>query len=157
MSMMVGILPWLPLARRVRFAGYMLEPVSGLRPRLGQDLASTLDAIASTFAAPSGSVDPVVMWPDTEGDTPTFGDADVDAAQTGARLLAVVAVVSNDYFTFLTPATASNFALVFQSFVPGHPYLSLVTRRRDGQTLSGGHTLWRRGSPSRWPRRPAPG
>jgi hypothetical protein len=137
----VGLLPWLPLSGRVQFAGYTLEPVSELRPRLGRDVSSALEAIASTFVAPSGAVDPVIMWPDTEGHTPTFGDPNVDAAQTAARLLAVVAVVSNDYFTVITPATASNFAPVFQSFVPGHPFLSLVMRRRDGQTLSGGHTF----------------
>ena len=142
MALTVGLLPWLPLNHRVSFAEYHFDALSRVAGTLDEDVAATLTAVASTFTDTFGATDPILMWPLSEGDSPTFGEPDVDLAQTSARLLAVVALISNDYFSPVSePATATNFTLVFQRFEPGNEFFSIVSRRREGQTLSGGHTF----------------
>src|SRR6266508_1952630 len=104
----VGLLPWLSLDRRVRFAGYTLEPLSVVGPQLEPEIAATLAAIGSTFVQPDGSVDPVLLWPTEEGSLPMFGKPDVETAHAAVRLLAAVGVSSNEYFSWSTPVTATS-------------------------------------------------
>ena len=142
MALTVGLLPWLPLNQPASFAGYEFDALSRVDSTLDEDVAVTLTAVASTFTDTFGATDPILMWPSSEGDRPTFGEPDVESAQTTVRLLAVVALISNDYFShFSQPATATNFTLVFQRFEPGNDFFSIISRRREGQTLSGGHTF----------------
>jgi hypothetical protein len=136
-----GLLPWLSLDERVSFGGYWFEHLSRIASRLEDDVSATLSAVASTFVEPFGTIDPVAIWATSEGDLPSFSEPDVDRAHNATRLLSVVALISNEYFTWSQPATASNFALVFQRFQPGRDSFALVSRRRDGETLSGGHTF----------------
>ena len=142
MTLTAGLLPWLPLVHRVSFAAYEFDALSRVSGALNPDVATAVRAIASTFADTFGETDPILMWPSPEGDTPTFGEPDIESAQTAARLLAMVALVSNEYFSPASqPVTATNFTLIFQRFQPGNDFFSIVSRRREGQTLSGGHTF----------------
>ena len=142
MTLTVGLLPWLPLVHRVSFAEYEFDALSQVSGALDPDVAAAVRAIASTFADTFAETDPILMWPSSEGETPTFGEPDIESAQTAARLLATVALVSNEYFSPASqPVTATNFILIFQRFQPGSDFFSIVSRRREGQTLSGGHTF----------------
>lgn len=140
MSLTVGMLPWLPLSQRVTLCDYHFDMLSRLLPSFTPEITASLQAIAGTFADPFGRIDPAIAWPVADGASPTFQPPDVDVAHTSTRLLAVAALINNEYFSvFAQPATATNFTLIFQRFEVGNDFFSIVERRRDGQTLSGGY------------------
>jgi hypothetical protein len=89
------LLPWLELRGAVSFGGLRFEHLSSLASRLCVDDRETLELLAKTFGP---GVDPVVSWALEGGATPTFTAPDSDAVRHRVRLLAVAAIVANDYF-----------------------------------------------------------
>jgi hypothetical protein len=130
------LLPWLELRGVVSFGGLRFEHLSSLASRLCVDDRETLELLAKTFGP---GVDPVVSWALEEGATPTFTAPDSDAIRHRVLLLAVAAIVANDYFQPFPPANSSHFEVVFHRFAPGAESFSIEYRRRDGKTLSSGH------------------
>jgi hypothetical protein len=132
----VGLLPWLPLQEPLAFGGVRFEPLSAVAPRLPTSEKESVRLVGATFGR---DADPGICWPETDGDVPTFAEPDVTAIHDRVRLLTVAAISGNEYFTIDTPANAAHFEVVFQRFTPGAESFAIEHRRRDGQTLSGGH------------------
>lgn len=132
----VGLLPWLQLQERVALSDYQFEHLSDVFVRLPEDQRETLRLVADTFGS---GADPVVCWPIADGEAPTFTQLDTARVHERVRMLAVAAIADNEYFTWRTPANASHFEVVFQRFTPGARSLAIVSRRRDGESVSGGH------------------
>lgn len=131
------VLPWLQLRRPVSFGGHRFEALSTVAPRLPVAERETVELIGRTFGP---EADPVICWPESEGESPTFGHPDATGVQEQVRLLTVAAIAGNKYFTIGEPANAAHFEVVFQRFRPGDDFFAIERRRRDGRTLSGGHT-----------------
>ncbi len=136
----VVFLPWLPLKKPISFAQYSLAPTGIAVTHLDPDDACSVSAIASTFIEASEEpAQSAVIWKTHDSTCVTEQEIDLDEFIGATRLLGLAALIRADYFSILTPPTALNFDVVAQRFTPGSKYFAIRTRRRDGNTSSGGH------------------
>ena len=131
------LLPWLELPAPLSFAGLRLEPLSSVTGRLSAIDRTTAHLVGGTFGP---YADPAICWPEHDGEMPSFAEPDTARVHERLRLLTVAAIGGNRYFSLDTPANAAHFEVVFQRFTPGAETFAIERRRRDGFTLSGGHT-----------------
>jgi hypothetical protein len=141
-GLQVAIVPWLKLDGPITTGGRRIEPAAAVLPRLEYQRRERIGQVCSTFRNYDGlQADVSLLWPEPDGDIPALEAQDTAAVTEVLRLLALAVVSSERFFTDRTPINASHFEVVFQSFNLGSDYATLWTRRRDGETLSGGYRL----------------
>ncbi len=137
----ICLLPWLRLDHEVAFGKVKISPFTLVRPVLEDATGETAAAIADIFRDRLGNpVEPSVCWFADRHPTAPLSEEDAEVLREHIDFGALAAIAANTYLSLRPQINATHFQHIYYRFEPGTKIVHVVTRRRDGDMLSGG---WR--------------